>query len=139
MNIEDVLLSQDIKPTLNRCEIMRVLLESDFPLSIKDFENTALGLDKSSIFRCLRLFAEHSLIHEIEDGSGALKYEFCHVEHTNEHTDLHPHFYCELCKRTICLTDIPIPNIKVTDGSIINSANFVLKGICSNCADNKNV
>ena len=51
MNIEDVLLSHGIKPTLNRCEIMRVLLESDFPLSIKDFENTALCLDKSSIFR----------------------------------------------------------------------------------------
>ena len=39
MNIEDVLLSHDIKPTLNRCEIMRILLECDFPLSIKDFES----------------------------------------------------------------------------------------------------
>jgi Fur family ferric uptake transcriptional regulator len=132
--MENILLSHGVRPTSNRILVLRTLMESDRPLSIKDFVSLIVSLDKSSIFRCLRYFAKHHLIHEIEDGSGALKYEFCHAEHTEEHSDMHPHFYCKSCKRTICLTDIPLPIIALEDGSIIHSANYVIKGICAKCA-----
>lgn len=132
--MENILLSHGIRPTSNRILVLRTLQESDYPLSIKDFTTRIISLDKSSIFRCLRYFAEHHLIHEVEDGSGALKYELCHTEHTEEHTDMHPHFYCECCRRTICLSDIPLPMVPLTDGSIVHSANYVIKGVCGKCA-----
>lgn len=135
MDFGKLLKTHGIRPTTNRVLVLRVLVESVYPLSLKELEQRIVILDKSSVFRCLRLFADHHVIHVIEDGSGALKYELCHAEHTEEHSDLHPHFYCESCKRTICLTNIPLPVIQISDGSIVRSANYVLKGLCADCIE----
>lgn len=134
MKIEEFLLAHSVKPTANRCEILRVLLSHDNPMSIKELEIYVGHLDKSSIFRTLRIFVECHIIHEIEDGSGSLKYELCHSEHTNEHADFHPHFYCESCNQTVCLTNMRIPDVELDDDSVIHGINFVIKGICGNCA-----
>lgn len=135
MDAESILISHNVRPTTNRIIVMRALMMHDKLMSIKDFEEKIITLDRSSIFRTLRLFVKHHLIHEVEDGSGALKYELCRAEHcTDHHDDLHPHFFCESCKRTVCLSDMPIPKVSFVDGSIVHSVNFVLKGICGECA-----
>ena len=134
MNAENILKSHRVRLTTNRIIVVRALMGHKHPMSLKDLEERVATLDRSSIFRTLRLFAKHHLIHEIEDGSGALKYELCHANHTKEHNDLHPHFFCELCKRTKCLSDVPIPIVRFTDGSVVRSVNYVLKGVCGDCA-----
>ena len=139
MKAEEMLKSHKVRPTANRLIVISALMEHEHPMSIKEFEENYVNLDKSTIFRTLRLFAKHHLIHEIEDGSGALKYELCHSNHSEEHNDLHPHFFCELCKRTICLSNVTIPVVKFTDGSIVHSVNYVLKGICGDCCRRQSV
>ena len=75
MDAESILISHNVRPTTNRIIVMRALMMHDKLMSIKDFEEKIITLDRSSIFRTLRLFVKHHLIHEVEDGSGALKYE----------------------------------------------------------------
>lgn len=133
LDVVSVLLAHGVKPTSNRILVLRTLAESPFPLSMKDFADRVVSLDKSSIFRCLRHFVECHLVHEVEDGTGAVKYEICRADHSAGKSDLHPHFYCESCKRTICLSDVPLPVVEMTDGSVVHSANYVLKGVCGDC------
>ncbi len=135
MDYEQELQTHNIKPTANRILILKTLDKYERPFSIKDLEELLVTLDKSSIFRCIKLFAENHLIHEIEDGSGSTKYEHCKSTHTKEHTDLHPHFYCERCKRTICLHDIPMPHVNLNQDYTVHSINYIIKGICDKCND----
>ncbi len=134
MDIEKKLEERGIRPTANRILVMRALHGFDRSFSLRDMEDKIDTLDKSSVFRTLRLFAEHHLIHEIDDGSGSLKYELCTVEHTSEYDDLHTHFFCEKCNRTICLHDIPVPHVPLPEGFVTTSINYVIKGICDECS-----
>lgn len=132
--IDKILLSKGVKPTSNRILVVRELLRASHPISLADLELALDTLDKSSIFRVLELLAGKDVIHSIEDGSRSVKYEICHSESHHSITDQHVHFYCEICKETFCMEDIAIPSIAVPSGFEVRSVNFMLKGICQECA-----
>lgn len=134
MDFESLLLSHGIKPTSNRIVVLKVLCDNDRILSIRDIEERLVTMDKSSIFRCLRLFTENHLIHEIEDGSGMLKYELCTSVSSDTHDDMHPHFYCERCRQTVCLKEVEIPTIGLREGFVAHHVNFIIKGLCAKCS-----
>ena len=122
-----------IKPTANRIIIAKSLNDAEGPVSMKELEYSILSLDKSSIFRTLTLFREHHLVHTIESGDGSVKYELCQSHDEEFDDDEHVHFFCEDCRRTICLDDIPLPAVSVPDGFQLHSANYLLRGICPSC------
>ncbi len=122
-----------IKPTANRLLIVKALVSQHHPVSVKDLEDSLLTLDKSSIFRVLTLFREHHLVHAIETGEGIVKYELCQSHNEEEDDDEHVHFYCERCHRTICLHDIPVPQIAVPEGYRVEGTNVLVRGICERC------
>ncbi len=122
-----------IKPTANRLLIVKALASQHHPVSVKDLEDSLLTLDKSSIFRVLTLFREHHLVHAIETGEGIVKYELCQSHNEEEDDDEHVHFYCERCHRTICLHDIPVPQIPVPEGYRAEGINVLVRGICERC------
>ncbi|MBQ7181966.1 MAG: transcriptional repressor [Bacteroidaceae bacterium] len=126
--------SHGIKPTAMRLLVCRELERARHPLSLRDLEERMVTAERSTIFRALTLLHEHRLIHAIEDGSGAMKYELCHSEGagtTDE--DQHPHFYCEQCRRTYCLHDAPLPQVPLPPGFHAVAANLLIKGICAEC------
>jgi len=131
--IEQLLLHHGIRPTVNRILVARTLSEAGRPLSQTELERIILSVDKSGVSRALALFRKHHLVHAIEDGTGSICYELCHSHDEDSDDDLHPHFYCERCKRTYCLSDTPLPAIEVAPDFTIHSANYLLKGICPNC------
>ena len=47
---------------------------------------------------------------------------------------MHAHFYCEQCQRTTCLPEVDIPEIHLPEGYKLSNVNFMLKGICPECA-----
>lgn len=132
---EKMLLEHGVKPTANRVVVLRTLAEAGRPLSLTELETKILTIDKSGVFRALTLFREQHLVHVIDDGSGGVRYETCH-SHSDDDTDddLHVHFYCEQCQRTYCLDHIPVPQVEVPQGFVVNSANYMVKGICPQCA-----
>lgn len=121
-----------IRPTANRIIVAKTLAEESRPLTMTELDDRIGSIDKSGIFRTLTLFKEQHLVHVLEDGEG-VRYELCHSHDHSIDNDMHVHFHCEHCGQTICLEDLPIPEVTLPDGYEVQSANFVLKGICPKC------
>ena len=131
---EALMLEHGIKPTANRILILRVLLGAHRPLSMTELETELESVDKSIISRTLALFRDHRLLHALEDGGESLRYEVCHCAEEEEDSDRHVHFHCEACGRTFCLEDTPVPAIPAPAGFSVHHANYMLHGLCPDCA-----
>ena len=122
-----------VKPTANRLLIARALDAAGRPMSMTELETVVETIDKSNVFRTLQAFREAHLVHVLDDTGDGVRYEFCHSRDSGEDDDLHVHFYCEKCHRTICLEGIPVPSVSVPDGFETRTVNYLLKGICPDC------
>lgn len=131
--IEKVLKNEGISPTPIRTLVYKCLMESDIPLSLSDIEISLDSVDKSSVSRTLNLFRDHHLVHVINDGSGSMKYEVCCSRDHKEEDDMHVHFRCETCGKTICLTTLSIPQVQLPKGYIPHETSYVITGVCSDC------
>ena len=132
-NIDKKLNSRNIKPTAMRELVLKVLTEQQTAISLSELEYKFANADKSTLYRTLKTFEEKKLIHSIDDGSGAMRYAVCHDSCECNPNDLHLHFYCNSCKQTFCLNEIPVPRINLPIGFMLESVNMVVKGICINC------
>lgn len=131
MDVANHLTSAGIKPTASRILVYKVLEESAGPLSLMEIESSLGTVDKSQVSRALSLFMEHALLHKMEGPDGVAKYELCHCGEEGDH--LHIHFFCEKCKRMICLDDHPIKKIQLPEGFSAHTASYVISGICPDC------
>lgn len=120
-----------VKPTAVRILVWRKLQHKKGAFALKDVEEWLPEMDRSSIFRALRLFAEHHLLHEVDDGMGQCKYCLCRCE-GKEHRG-HVHFTCVRCGHTYCLSDQPIPPIDLPENFEMHEVEYVIKGICESC------
>lgn len=137
MNTENdsiILERKGVRPTANRILILRTMLAADHPVSLPELEDIMETMDKSSIFRVLNVFVKHHVAHEIEDGSGVMKYEICSGRDKCTLDDMHIHFYCEVCHRTFCFKTIHVPGIDLPRGFTVNSINYMAKGVCPECS-----
>ncbi len=130
-----ILESRGIKPTPNRVLVLRAMLGQLHPVSLPELETLLDPMDRSSIFRVLGLFAARHIVHEIEDGSGMMKYEVCTGENDCTIEDMHTHFFCESCHTTFCFKTIQIPEIDLPEGFTMTSVNYIVKGLCPDCAE----
>ncbi|MBR4572783.1 MAG: transcriptional repressor [Prevotella sp.] len=121
-----------IKPTAVRMLVWEKASLQTETFSLHDMEAWMPHMDKSSIFRALRLFVEHDLLHIIDDGTGQQKYCVCRCE-ANHHIN-HIHFTCTKCGKTYCLEDYEIPIVEIPDGFQMQEVEYIVKGICSACA-----
>lgn len=102
--------------------------------SMADLENVLETVDKSTLFRTITLFHEKLLIHSIDDGSGSMKYSVCNNNCMCALGDLHVHFSCNRCHKTFCMESISIPQVKLPERFLLESVNFVMKGLCNECS-----
>lgn len=137
--IEAKLQKAGVKRTPVRYLIYKLLTEAKAPLSAKEIENGLETVDRSSISRTLSLFHDRDLIHSIDDGSGAMRYEACTSMHGHSFTDQHVHFHCTKCDRTECLEEVVVTMSMLPDGYKLRNVNFMLTGICAACANKENM
>jgi len=104
-------------------------------LANRDIEEQLDTLDRITLYRTLKTFEQHGIIHQVIDGTGISKYALCSHHCTeHEHHDVHAHFFCITCEQTTCLEDIQVPEPNLADGFEIKSAQLVLSGICGKCS-----
>ncbi len=133
--LEDMMRRAGVKISAGRLLILRALACARRPVAAQDIEHTLQTVDRSSITRALTLFASHHLIHIVDDGTGAAKYELCARTTPHRDTDLHPHFHCTECGTTYCLEQNEMPVVHLPVGFHPVTANYVIKGICADCSN----
>lgn len=136
-NVVSLLEERGVKPTSNRIIVLRALLEADGPRTLMELEHQIDTLDKSSVFRVLGLLLKHGVVHVVEDGRGCTRYELCDGDHSEGHSDMHVHFYCERCDRVECFPFISVPQVALPDGYEVRNVNYMLKGLCPDCRRKK--
>ena len=82
------------------------------------------------------IISNPDLLHDIDDGSGSQKYCVCHVDDTR-HCMGHVHITCQECHHTFCLTNVKIPPVALPEGFMPIETEYIVKGICSECAKRK--
>ena len=135
--IVQLLESKGIRPTAMRLMTYKRLAELEVAISLGDLEKDFKVSERSTLFRTMKAFEEKGIVHQIEDGTGVIKYALCEENCECEvGNDLHIHFHCNNCNETVCLTELKIPHINLPDGYITEDINLVVKGICEKCSDN---
>ncbi|TRZ43176.1 Fur family transcriptional regulator [Robertkochia solimangrovi] len=132
--IEEILERNKIRVTASRLLVYRYLYERRSVVALSEIENAFGRADRSTLYRTIKTFEENRIVHQIDDGTGVLKYALCEPGcNCNIKSDLHLHFHCNECNETKCLTDHKIPPIEVPDGFVAENANLVIKGVCDKC------
>jgi Fur family ferric uptake transcriptional regulator len=132
--VNSILENKKVKITAARELVLNAFLKNDFALSLKDIENILPWSDKVTIFRTLKTFEKKGVLHQINDGSVAIKYALCIDEcEASEHFDIHPHFHCNKCGKTICLDKQKIIIENIPTDIVVNNYSLILNGLCSNC------
>lgn len=134
--LEGRLKERDIRPTAARLLILKEMLSmsNHQAFSLLDLENRLDTIDKSTLYRTITHFHENLLIHSIDDGTGSIKYSVCRRGCDCSVQESHVHFSCIKCNRTFCFDNIAIPKVQLPKGFEYESANFVFKGVCHDCA-----
>ena len=133
--IEQLLASKNIRVTAMRLLIYKFLAEKQVAATLSDIENAFEKADRTTLYRTVKTFVEKDIVHQIDDGTGTVKYALCEQGCSCEiETDLHLHFHCNNCNETVCLTEHKIPKIKVPDGYVSENINLVIKGMCDKCS-----
>lgn len=133
-SIDSLLKKGNIRPTAVRSLVYKFLLENDAAKGLSDIENHFVKSDRTTLYRTIKTFEDKGIVHQIDDGTGTAKYALCEEGCNCEiETDLHLHFHCNACDKTICLTDHKIPEINLPTGYTAENANLVIKGICDKC------
>lgn len=131
-NEEEHLASHGVKPTAVRLLVWEYAHRQSETFTLSDVEHSLTTMERSSIFRALKLLTEHHLLHTIDDGTGQQKYCVCRCEH-NHHIN-HIHFTCLRCGKTYCLEDYQIPLIEMPAGFQMQDVEYVVKGVCARCS-----
>lgn len=131
---EDLLISYGVKPTAMRILVLQYFLETRSAVTLRRLEDHFDGSDMSTLFRTLKKFVDHKILHTIDDGTGVMKYAKCEQGCMCAPNDLHFHFHCLSCQETICLTEQRISTIELPNNFKMTQANMVVKGQCSSCS-----
>ncbi|HBY70459.1 MAG TPA: transcriptional repressor [Flavobacteriaceae bacterium] len=127
--------TKGIRPTAMRSLVYQELAKQDTAVALTDIELAFTKADRTTLYRTVKTFEENGIVHQIDDGTGISKYALCEPGCNCEiENDLHLHFHCSNCDKTVCLTEHKIPQISLPDGYVAEDVNLVVKGICSDCS-----
>lgn len=129
-----ILRDSKLRSTTSRAVILGIFLQHSRALSNSDIEQaTGESVDRVTLYRTLKTFVEHGILHKVLDDSGTLKYGLCddRCSSATHHHD-HVHFKCHLCGETNCL-DIAIPGVALPSGFEAEEVNVLIQGTCARC------
>jgi Fur family ferric uptake transcriptional regulator len=132
---EQRLQSRNIQPTAMRIRILNFMVENKSATGLSDLEKKFTHADRTTLYRTLKTFLEHGLVHQINDASGTTKYALCSEKCTCSYpNDVHVHFYCSSCEQTFCFPHLGIPHYDLPENFNPSHGNFVITGRCSSCS-----
>ncbi|HAA10771.1 MAG TPA: transcriptional repressor [Cytophagales bacterium] len=136
--LETILKNHRLRQTHNRTAILDIFVTKEGALSHSDIEGMVEGkIDRVTIYRTLKSFLDHGIIHKVLDDMGSAKYAICKdtcLPHDHHHN--HVHFKCHSCGQTQCLEDLSIPQFQLPEGYVAKEMDLLIQGVCHNCEEN---
>jgi Fur family ferric uptake transcriptional regulator len=133
-DFDTILHSKNLKSTPVRLAILKLLAESEQPLSADELTKKLknLNFDRATLFRSLKTFTESHVVNTVDLGEGHLRYEMnCDLHHH------HHHIICTSCKE-ISIVPFCIPEqfkVYLQRRGYKNIAHRLdFSGLCHNCA-----
>jgi len=134
--IEKTLVEKEVRPTAMRMLVYKQLAKQETAVALTDIEHAFTTADRTTLYRTMKTFEDKGIVHQIDDGTGISKYALCEPGCNCEiENDLHLHFHCSTCDKTVCLTEHKIPQISLPEGYVAEDVNLVVTGICSDCSN----
>ena len=93
-------------------------------LSLRDIKPTAMRL---LILRTMMEMKRAVSVTDLEDKLDT-------VDKSTIFRTLTLHFYCEQCHKTYCIRSVHAPTVNLPEGFMQTGINYVIKGICADCA-----
>lgn len=135
--LEHILEARKIQPTAMRILVLKELQDTNHALSLNELEAKFDQADKTTLYRTLKTFLQHKLVHEIEDGTGSTKYALCDRDCECKPEQKHLHFHCVKCTETFCLKESNLPTIKLPYNFKPQEMSVIIKGICDKCSSSE--
>jgi Fur family ferric uptake transcriptional regulator len=124
-----ILSEYKMSKTNGRVKILEELLGSDIALSERELQTRLKGIcDRATIYRTLKALSQKGVIHKIATEGTVAKFVI------KKAPDDHIHFKCTDCGKVQCLTGIVPDNVSLPAGYIKKETNFLIIGICDECA-----
>lgn len=133
-DLEKKLKLREIHPTAMRILVLKELQNSEVALSLGELETHFEQADKTTIYRTLKTFQKHKLVHSIEDGTGSVKYALCDEDCECMPEQSHAHFHCTKCSATFCMKEFHLPKISLPKNFKPQETSLVIKGLCEKCS-----
>lgn len=132
--VNELLDKYSLRKTAVRKEILGIFLTQNHALSYNGLQE-AIGknFDRVTVYRTLSSFEEKGLIHKVLDNSNAAKYALSVGEKSRPEVSNHPHFKCQDCQQTYCLSDEQLALPSLPNGFVMNKSHVLLEGICAQC------
>lgn len=131
---KEILKAASFNSTKAQIFVLRELLRADKPLSREELAARLGGKcpDKVTVYRIMERFCAANLVHKVYLGKRAWNYELAH--HCEE-KQCHPHFTCNKCGETFCLTDLFLPLVKgLKKGFVFQRQQVRIEGLCPVCS-----
>jgi len=130
-----ILKQTHLSVTDSRLKILLLFLKEKKALSHADIEKSTGDLfDRVTIYRTLQTFVENGIIHLIPTTDNTVKYALCREDCVKgHHHDHHVHFICDVCNRTFCLENVPLPEISLPKGFRGDHMEVIVSGQCQQC------
>lgn len=132
-NAKKILKENNLKITKQRLIILNEIIRTDTIFTANTFYKIYKNeIDLVTIYRILNIFLEKNIIREIPNTEEVKKYEMACM-----HNPVHPHFYCNKCKKLFCLDELKQSDIntlkKYAMKYMIENIGIQLSGLCSKC------
>ena len=129
--LEQLLRSNGNRLTAPRREVFKALEQAGQPLSLQQLSGAVEGVDRTSVYRALELFAHLDII-EIVHVGWKKRYELASPFRPHHH-----HLQCTKCHQLIAL-DTPelerlVTHLAKTHGYVLTTHHIELLGLCPHC------
>lgn len=133
---EELLQHHKLRVTKFRKEVLELFQASEATLSLKHLEEGLHDFDRVTLYRTLKSFEDHGIIHKVPTEDNQSYYGLC-SDHCgpDKHHHEHAHFTCLSCQQVFCvhMDTLNLPTAK-EDGYKVKRAEVLLEGYCPICA-----
>ena len=128
-----ILRKSHLNITKPRTLILDAFINAGRSLDYQYFLHTqAFKLERTTVFRTLRLFASKKIIYRVAVEGGS-KYLFLQKGRGNLPSKKYSSFVCIECGKAIPLDTIELPKLKIPKGFMKQKTEIIVRGICPTC------